>query len=81
MWGADQMDFTYFRFRNLGASTKVSEFIRGYGYQGGGSRSNWSENIGEYKYGRAFNEALIEPGGWSIGMGGFGEFCLIMTIK
>ena len=62
------------RFRNLGEGTNVSEFIRGYGYQGGGSRSNWSENIGEYQYGRAFNKALTEPGGWSIGMGGFGEF-------
>ncbi len=54
--------------------TKVADFIRGYGYQGGGSRSNWSENIQEYQYGQAFNEALLEPGGWSIGMGGFGEF-------
>lgn len=62
------------RFRNLDEGTKVKDFIRGYGYQGGGSRSNWSENIGEYQYGQAFNEALLEPGGWSIGMGGFGEF-------
>ena len=62
------------RFRNLDSGTKVADFIRGYGYQGGGSRSNWSENIQEYQYGQAFNEALLEPGGWSIGMGGFGEF-------
>ena len=62
------------RFRNLDSGTKVVDFIRGYGYQGGGSRSNWSENIQEYQYGQAFNEALLEPGGWSIGMGGFGEF-------
>jgi choline dehydrogenase-like flavoprotein len=62
------------RFRNLDSGTKVVDFIRGYGYQGGGSRSNWSENIQEYQYGKAFNEALLEPGGWSIGMGGFGEF-------
>jgi choline dehydrogenase-like flavoprotein len=62
------------RFRNVDDGTTVAGFIRGYGYQGGGSRSNWSENIQEYQYGQAFNEALLEPGGWSIGMGGFGEF-------
>ena len=62
------------RFRNLDNATKVDQFLRGYGYQGGGSRSNWSDQIAELKYGSAFNEALLEPGGWSIGMGGFGEF-------
>ncbi|NBW70321.1 MAG: GMC family oxidoreductase [Bacteroidetes bacterium] len=62
------------RFRNLDNATKVDQFLRGYGYQGGGSRSNWSDQIAELKYGSAFNEALLEPGSWSIGMGGFGEF-------
>ena len=62
------------RFRNLNNATKVDQFLRGYGYQGGGSRSNWSDQIAELKYGSAFNEALLKPGGWSIGMGGFGEF-------
>jgi choline dehydrogenase-like flavoprotein len=62
------------RFRNLGAGTNTTDFIRGYGYQGSGSRSSWSESIQEYQYGKTFNEALIKPGGWSIGMGGFGEF-------
>jgi len=62
------------RFRNLDNATKVDQFLRGYGYQGGGSRSNWSDQIAELKYGSAFNEALLKPGGWSIGMGGFGEF-------
>lgn len=62
------------RFRNIDNATKVEQFLRGYGYQGGGSRSNWSDQIAELQYGTAFNEALLEPGGWSIGMGGFGEF-------
>jgi choline dehydrogenase-like flavoprotein len=62
------------RFRNIDNATKVEKFLRGYGYQGGGSRSNWSDQIAELQYGTAFNEALLEPGGWSIGMGGFGEF-------
>ena len=62
------------RFRNLDQATNVDQFLRGYGYQGGGSRSNWSEQIAELQYGAAFNQALLEPGGWSIGMTGFGEF-------
>ena len=62
------------RFRNIDNASKVDQFLRGYGYQGGGSRSNWSDQIAELQYGAGFNEALLEPGGWSIGMTGFGEF-------
>jgi len=62
------------RFRNIDNASKVDQFLRGYGYQGGGSRSNWSDQIAELQYGAGFNEAILEPGGWSIGMTGFGEF-------
>ncbi len=61
------------RFRNLGNDTAKMNFLRGYGYQGGASRSNWSEAISELSYGKDFKKAVLEPGGWSIGMGGFGE--------
>ncbi|MDC3133011.1 GMC family oxidoreductase [Flavobacteriaceae bacterium] len=61
------------RFRNLGNSTKKMDFLRGYGYQGGAGRGDWSEAISEFGYGKDYKKAILEPGGWSIGMGGFGE--------
>lgn len=62
------------RFRNLGDSeTEQKDFLRGYGYQGGGGRGNWEDNIAELGYGAELKENLLKPGGWSLGLGGFGE--------
>jgi choline dehydrogenase-like flavoprotein len=61
------------RFRNLGGNSDMNDFIRGYGYQGGASRGNWEESIAELSYGKDLKEAILKPGGWTIGMGGFGE--------
>jgi choline dehydrogenase-like flavoprotein len=61
------------RFRNLGGSTNQKEFIRGYGYQGGASRKDWSENIKEMSYGADLKKTIMEPGDWKMGMTGFGE--------
>lgn len=61
------------RFRNLGGDTDSKEFIRGYGYQGGASRSSMSEMVAELKYGPELKEAILKPGEWLIGMTGFGE--------
>lgn len=60
------------RFRNLNGDDKLG-FLRGYGYQGGASRGDWSESIAEMGYGKELKEAIIKPGGWSMGLGGFGE--------
>lgn len=59
------------RFRNLFGDKR--DYLRGFGYQGGGSRSGWNRNIAEYSIGLGLKEALSEPGPWSLGMGGFGE--------
>ena len=48
-------------------------FLRGFGYQGAGSRENWSREVAELSIGGEFKDALTEPGGWTIGMTGFGE--------
>ena len=61
------------RFVNLGAETQRKDFLRGFGYQGGASRQNWSETIAEVGHGKALKEAILKPGGWQIGMTGFGE--------
>ncbi|MCA0151958.1 GMC oxidoreductase [Winogradskyella vincentii] len=61
------------RFRNLGGDTDSKDFIRGYGYQGGASRGDWSESIRELSYGKELKEAILKPGGWTMGLTGFGE--------
>ncbi|MDD7884405.1 GMC oxidoreductase [Flavivirga sp. 57AJ16] len=64
------------RFRNLGDhKTHKKDFLRGYGYQGGAGRGDISEHVAELAYGPEFKEKILEPGEWSMGLGGFGE-CL-----
>jgi len=60
------------RFRNLDADTK-KDYLRGFGYQGGASRGNWEEAIAEHAFGKDLKEAVLKPGGWSMGIMGFGE--------
>nr|WP_067057000.1 GMC family oxidoreductase [Mucilaginibacter sp. L294] len=59
------------RYRNLNGEKR--DYIRGFGYQGGGSRSGWGRDIAELNIGGDFKDALTEPGSWGFGMGGFGE--------
>ena len=61
------------RFRNLGGDSNMKEFVRGYGYQGGSSRGNWEDTIAELSHGKSLKDAILKPGGWTMGMGGFGE--------
>ena len=61
------------RFTNIGSDTTKRNFLRGYGFQGGASRTGWSREIAELNIGSSFKEALTEPGEWTIGAGGFGE--------
>ncbi|MDA1144798.1 MAG: GMC family oxidoreductase [Bacteroidetes bacterium] len=60
------------RFRNLDTDTK-KDYLRGFGYQGGASRGNWEESIAEHAFGKDLKEAVLKPGGWSMGIMGFGE--------
>jgi choline dehydrogenase-like flavoprotein len=59
------------RFANLFGDKR--DFLRGYGYQGGASRDNWSRDVAEMGVGAELKEALTEPGAWHIGATGFGE--------
>jgi choline dehydrogenase-like flavoprotein len=61
------------RFRNV--STKQKEFLRGYGYQGGADREDWTRGLTAPGFGADFKLSLRKPGPWRMGMGGFGE-CL-----
>ena len=61
------------RFRNLGGNTEAKTFKRGYGYQGGASRSSTSELVAELKYGPKLKEAILKPGEWNVNLLAFGE--------
>lgn len=61
------------RFRNV--KTKQPEFLRGYGFQGGGSRQSWRRGITQVGFGADFKKSISGPGPWRFSFGGFGE-CL-----
>lgn len=61
------------RFQNIGGKTNTKDFLRGYGYQGGASRTDWSEYVKEASYGEKLKKAITEPGDWIMGLNGFGE--------
>ena len=63
------------RFRNLGGATDRKDYVRGFGYQGGASRSNWKAYVKELGFGEEFKAQITQPGPWRLGMTGFGE-CL-----
>jgi choline dehydrogenase-like flavoprotein len=59
------------RFRNLFGDKR--DYLRGFGYQGGAGRDGWDREIAELSIGAELRSALSEPGGWTMGVGGFGE--------
>jgi choline dehydrogenase-like flavoprotein len=61
------------RFRNV--KSKQKDFLRGYGFQGGGHRDGWNPGIIQAGLGADFKKALSRPGPWRFSFFGFGE-CL-----
>ena len=61
------------RFRNL--KSKQKDFLRGYGFQGGGHREGWNRGVIQTGFGADFKKALSRPGPWRFSFFGFGE-CL-----
>ncbi|HTQ28341.1 MAG TPA: GMC family oxidoreductase [Puia sp.] len=59
------------RFRNLFGDKR--DYLRGFGYQGGGTRQGYSRSAEEISIGVELKEALSEPGSWTMNLGGFGE--------
>ncbi len=58
------------RFRNVNDKTKRSDYLRGFGYQGGAGRGRpWiADGVGA-----SLKEQLLEPGKWNMGVGSWGE--------
>jgi choline dehydrogenase-like flavoprotein len=62
------------RFRNV--SEKHPKFLRGYGFQGGGSRAHWERGAHQQGFGAGFKNALLRDlGPWEMWLGGWAE-CL-----
>jgi choline dehydrogenase-like flavoprotein len=61
------------RFRNI--HDAHPDFVRGYGFQGGGSREDWTRGSEMPGFGADFKQQLHNPGPWRFSFGGFGE-CL-----
>ena len=69
--GPNRPNGTYvIRFRNRPGEPKHKDFLRGYGYQGGGS-SNF--NYGVSGFGRDYKQAVANSGVTQFAFSGFGE--------
>src|SRR5260370_19614291 len=60
-------------FRHLDHKTKQKHFVRGYDYQGGGSREGWSRGMYKTGLGVDFKKMLRMPGSWRMGIWGFAQ--------
>lgn len=64
------------RFVNLGDKATKRDYLRGFGYQGGGGRGGWDRSVAEAEFGKTYKDALTDgPGDWNMNLLGFGE-CL-----
>lgn len=61
------------RFRNV--EDEHTDFVRGYGFQGGASREGWDRGLYEPGLGAELKHRLRRPGPWTMSFSGFGE-CL-----
>ncbi|MEY2792808.1 MAG: hypothetical protein RJA76_800 [Bacteroidota bacterium] len=62
------------KFVNISPQTKVPDFLRGYDYQAANSgRSDWGRGNSTVGVGASFKDGLMKPGGWTMGLMGFGE--------
>ena len=59
------------RYRNIGNDKR--DYLRGFGYQGGGSRQSWNRGVNDMNFGSDYKDAMTKPGPWTMNLGGFGE--------
>ncbi|HMN46021.1 MAG TPA: GMC family oxidoreductase [Povalibacter sp.] len=59
------------RFVNVGKDKR--DYLRGFGYQGGASRRNWTRLMSDPVMGEELKQTAATPGPWSVSLGGFGE--------
>ena len=60
------------RFRNV-LNDKQTDFVRGYAFAAGASRSGWERGNGADGFGADFKESLTKPGAWNFSLTAMGE--------
>lgn len=63
------------RYWNLDEATRSDKFVRGFGYQGAGSRGGVQAAANREGFGADFKDAILKPGPWEFFITGFAE-CL-----
>ncbi|WP_242111527.1 GMC oxidoreductase [Luteimonas aquatica] len=71
VYGRRPTGFYIPRYRNLFGDKR--DYLRGFGYQGGASRGDWTRAVRELGVGASFKDEMATPGPWRIGATGFGE--------
>jgi choline dehydrogenase-like flavoprotein len=61
------------RFRNLPGKEQMKDFVRGYGFQGSGSRPSWNQVMGKTGFGEDLKKNMHDPGPWRMWLGGWCE--------
>jgi choline dehydrogenase-like flavoprotein len=62
------------RFRNISSDSASRHFVRGYGFQGNGSRREWRDlSANTPGFGLGYKEAIFKPGPWTLWIGAWGE--------
>jgi choline dehydrogenase-like flavoprotein len=62
------------RFRNLGGQDSDADFTRGYGFQGGAMRDDWTNTAAQTDdFGAGMKHNIARPGRWIAFLGAFGE--------
>lgn len=59
------------RFQNIDGDKR--DYLRGFGFQGGASRTDWAKQAQSAGYGESLKQRLQTPGLWSMVLIGFGE--------
>lgn len=59
------------RYRNIGSDRQ--KYLRGFGFQGGAGRQDWTRLVDQAALGEDLKRAAQEPGPWYVSMMGFGE--------
>lgn len=68
--GRKPVGFYIPRFRNIDDKSRRSDYLRGFGYQGGASRR---QNTGNGVLGAELKSVIFTPGPYRVGMSAFGE--------
>lgn len=61
------------RFRNINNATHRDDYLRGFGFQGSGSRPSWGRGSGQPGFGEDLKKELRDPADWTMSIIAFGE--------